>query len=263
MTNGPLIIGHRGAAAVAPENTLVSFSRAVEAGADGIEFDVRLARDGVPVIIHDETLQRTALRPNRVADLSATELQQVDVGSWFSRSRKITPDRFAAETVPTLRQLFDLFADNSALLYLEMKCDPTERQQLAAECCRLVAECSIRDRVIVECFDLHALETVRIIDPGMRTAALFEPTLSSPHSLLVGRRLIDRAKSIGVDEIALHYRLAGDQVVEKAKLAGLKVVVWTVDDPAWVERAQRTGIDALITNDPALMRRQRDKLLPD
>jgi glycerophosphoryl diester phosphodiesterase len=232
-------------------------------GADGVEFDVRLARDGVPVIIHDETLQRTALLPQRVSELSAAELQQTNVGSWFARNRRMASDQFDAETVPTLRQLFDLFADNGALLYLEMKCNQTERQQLASECCRLVAECSIRDRVIVECFNLQALETVKALDPEMRTAALFEPTLSSPHPLLVGQRLIDRAMSIGAEEIALHYRLAGDRLIKKAKLAGLKVVVWTVDDPAWVGRAQRTGIDALITNDPALMRRRRDELARD
>jgi len=201
--------------------------------------------------------------PQRVADLSAAELQQLNVGSWFSRSRRVRTDQLAVETIPTLQQLFDLFADNSALLYLEMKCDPNERLQLAAECCRLVAECSLHERVIVECFDLKALETVKAIDPGIRTAALFEPTLSTPHSLLAGQRLIDRAKSIAADEIALHFRLAGDRVVEKAKRAGFQVVVWTVDDPGWVQRAHRLGIDALITNDPALMRQQHDQLRPD
>jgi len=236
LVNQPLIIGHRGASAVAPENTLASFALAVEAGADGVEFDVRLARDGVPVIIHDGTLQRTASIQKRVADVSAAELQQMDVGSWFSRSKKATSDKFAAERVPTLQQLFDLFASNDALLYLEMKCAPEERAQLAAACCYLVTGASLHERVVFECFDLAALEEVKRIDPGMRTAALFEPKLTSPSSLLLSQRLVDRAKAVGAEEIALHHALASTRLIDRANLAGLKIVVWTVDDPAWIQR---------------------------
>lgn len=263
MANQPLIIGHRGASAVAPENTLAAFKRAIQVGADGVEFDVRLAGDGVPVVIHDETLKRTALVQRRVAELSAAELQQLNVGSWFSRSRKASTDEFAAEGIPTLQQVFELFASSQALLYLEMKCDPSQRTQLAAACCRLLPDNSLRPRVIVECFDLAAIEEVKNIEPGIRTAALFQPKLSRPHSMLMGQHLIDQAKAAGADEIALHYRLANHRVVDKAKLVGLKVVVWTVDHPTWIQRAQRFGIDALITNDPATMLRQRDTSHPD
>ena len=237
MGNQPLIIGHRGAAADAPENTLASFKLAIEAGANGVEFDVRLARDGVPVIIHDETLQRTAHMQKLVADLSAAELQEVNVGSWFSRSKKATTDKFDAERVPTLQQLFDLFASNDALLYLEMKCVSSERTQLAATCCRSITEHSLRERVIVESFDLAAIEAVKSIEPSIRTAALFEPKFSNASSLLTGQRLVDRAKSAGADEIALHYKIASRRLISKAQLNGLTVVVWTVDNPDWIERA--------------------------
>lgn len=263
MANQPLIIGHRGASAVAPENTLAAFNRAIQVGADGFEFDVRLAGDGVPVVIHDETLQRTALVQKRVAEVSTAELQELNVGSWFSRSRKTSTDEFAAERIPTLQQLLELFASGPALLYLEMKSDSSQRTQLAAACCRLLQGSSLRQRVIVECFDLMAIQAVKSIEPGIRTAALFQPKLSRPHSMLMGQRLVDQAKAVGADEIALHHKLASHRVVDKAKLAGLKVVVWTVDDPTWIQRAQRSGIDALITNDPARMLLQRDTLHPD
>src|SRR3954452_12059164 len=82
LPTSPLIIGHRGAAAVAPENTLVSFERALRDGADGIEFDVRLARDGVPVIIHDATLRRTGLRKGLVKNFPSTELSAMNAGRW-------------------------------------------------------------------------------------------------------------------------------------------------------------------------------------
>ncbi len=258
-----MIIGHRGAAAVAPENTLASFKLAIDAGANGVEFDVRLAKDGVPVIIHDETLQRTAHMQKRVVDLSAAELQQVNVGSWFSRRQKALADQFAAETIPTLQQLFDLLASTAALLYLEMKCVPSERTELVVACCRLLAQNSVRERVVVECFDLAAIKEVKNIAPEIRTAALFEPKLSDAYSLLMIQRLVDRAKSAGADEVALHYKLAGRRLIERAKIAGLKVVVWTVDDPVWIQRAETIGIDALITNDPATMLHERNALCSD
>src|SRR5688572_21349320 len=80
----PLIIAHRGASAVAPENTLSAFKKAIDAGADGVEFDVRLSKDGVPVIIHDNNILRTTGVDQRVADLTAEQLSRLDAGSWFN-----------------------------------------------------------------------------------------------------------------------------------------------------------------------------------
>ena len=249
----PLLIGHRGASAVAPENTMAAFREAIAVSCDGIEFDVRLTRDGVPVIIHDSTLRRTAGLTARVADLTWAELEQVDVGSWFARARDLSPGSFANETVPSLEQLLTLFRSNDLLVVLEMKCEsPAEHLPLAEACCRLIKEHSLKERTIVECFDLAALTIVKDIDPEIKTAALFEPRISTP-SVLSDQRLLDKANAIGASVLALHHRIARQSLVEKAKLAGLQVAVWTVDDPSWVARAQSIGIDALITNDPAAM----------
>ncbi len=261
MTVKPLIIGHRGASAVAPENTMAAFHAAVAAGAEGIEFDVRLTRDGAPAIIHDETLRRTAGLPTRVADLTLAELEKVDVGNWFTQSQKAKP-QFGPQTVPSLQQLFDLFVSNNSILYLEMKYNPSEQIRLVEACCRLMNESSVKQRVIVECFELAGLDTVKRVDSTIKTAALFEPALSTP-PLLSEQRLVDRATAVGADEIALHYKLASHRMVQRAKLAGLKVVVWTVDDPVWIKRAQSIGVDALITNDPAKMLAHRDGMVVD
>src|SRR5258705_46647 len=121
----PLILGHRGASALAPENTLAAFSRAMSDGADGIEFDVRLSRDQVPVVIHDATLNRTAGIDQPVSELTAAELRAVDVGSWFNRNEPATSP-FACEKLPTLAQVFDLFSANRGVLYVEMKCETHE-----------------------------------------------------------------------------------------------------------------------------------------
>jgi glycerophosphoryl diester phosphodiesterase len=242
----PLIIGHRGASAVAPENTMAAFREALAVGADGIEFDVRLTRDGVPVVIHDSTLRKTGGIPQRVADLTWAEISKVDVGSWFSAS-------FANETVPSLAELFTLFQSNNSTLYLEMKCDSASEQRALAEACvKAIDEHSLKERVIVECFQLPALKILKEIDSEIKTVALFEPAFTNP-SVLVDQRIISQAREVGAAALALHHRLARESLVQQAKDAGLHVAVWTVDDPAWIERAKRMGIDALITNNPAAM----------
>jgi glycerophosphoryl diester phosphodiesterase len=223
----PLIIGHRGASAVAPENSMAAFEAAIAAGADGIEFDVRLSHDGVPVIIHDDTLQRTHGLRGRVVDSSADELGSVGV--------------------PSLRNLFELMSQNDLILYLEIK---GSSAALAERCCELVSEFSYEDRVIVECFDLNVIKNIRTL----KTAALFEPRIYTD------QRVIDRTLEARASVLALHRRLAKSPLMEKAKLAGLRVVVWTVDDPAWIARAQAMGIEALITNDPATMIEASDRL---
>ncbi|HEU4767757.1 MAG TPA: glycerophosphodiester phosphodiesterase [Pyrinomonadaceae bacterium] len=222
----PLIIGHRGASAVAPENTIAAFQAAIDAGADGIEFDVRLSRDGVPVVIHDDTLYRTHGMRLRVDEMTLKDLNNIDV--------------------PSVEQLFELFESNKLILYLEMKDIQIE---LAEACCRLVEEYHLKDRVVFECFEHSALGVVKQINRDLKTAALFQP----PSSFI-----LKRAQAAGASEIALHHRLTNKRLVEKAKLANLKVVTWTVDDPAWVSRARAHGIDALITNNPSALIKTRD-----
>src|SRR5215813_13746554 len=154
MSAKPLIIGHRGASALAPENTIAAFDLALKSGADGIEFDVRLSRDGVPVIIHDETLRRTALRSERVVDLTAEELKKTDAGSWFALARHSATDEYRDERIPTLQQLLEDFSGNNALLYLEVKCATSEIPQIVDATSALLETYSFRDRTIIECFDL-------------------------------------------------------------------------------------------------------------
>lgn len=222
----PLIIGHRGASAVALENTIAAFEAAIAAGADGIEFDVRLSRDGVPVIIHDDTLSRTHGVRRRVVDLSAAELRSIGV--------------------PSLRELFELMAGNDLLLCLEIK---SREPQLAELCSRMVRQFGFEERVIVECFDLNVLRPIQL-----RTAALFEPRMYTDQNI------IDRSLAVGARVLALHHRLAKPKLVENAKAAGLTIVVWTVDDPIWLTQARSMGIDALITNDPARMIEAADRI---
>ena len=247
----PLIIGHRGASAIAPENTIAAFRLALEANADGVEFDVRLTKDSIPIVIHDDNLRRTGAVNKTVADLTLAELKEIDVGSWFTKGD------FRNERVPTLFEVFELFAQTSAVLYLEMKSESDQREALAQTCCDALAQTRLKDQVVVECFDLAAVELVKAIDPTIKTAALFEPTFRNTPLARSATKMIDKALAVGADEIALHHRLANARTIEMAHSANLNVVVWTVDDPKWISRANANGIRALITNDPALMIERR------
>ena len=193
---------------------MAAFREAIAVGADGIEFDVRLTRDGVPVVIHDSTLHRTAGLPQRIADLTRSELKSVDVGSWFARRTNLPPGSFANETVPSLRELFTLFQSNNLTLCLEMKCDSTaEYAPLAEACRRLIEESRLKDRVIVECFKLPALAIIKQLDGEIKTAALFEPSFSTP-SVLWDQSVVSQATTVGASYLALHYRLARQRLVE-------------------------------------------------
>jgi glycerophosphoryl diester phosphodiesterase len=254
-----LIIGHRGASAVAPENTLVAFERAMTDGADGIEFDVRLARDGVAVVIHDATLKRTGRRKGSIASLSSVELGEMDVGTWFNlRAPAKANEAYARATIPTLVQVLDLFRDSRAWLYIEMKCAATESRALAAEVAKLVRQHDFYERAIVESFALDSIQEIKRIDKGIRTAALFEPKLSRPFP--AKRALIEQARTFEANEIALHRTLATPRAVKEAHASGLNTVVWTADHPSWIRRALKDGIHAIITNDPARMCAERDRL---
>jgi glycerophosphoryl diester phosphodiesterase len=250
----PLVVGHRGASAHAPENTLAAFALALADGADGLEFDVRLARDGVPVVIHDSTLRRTARRDGKVASLSSLALAEIDVGSWFNRRFPARArDEYASERVPTLAQVIELFAPRCRALYVELKCERADADELAAATVEVLrAQADAARRCVVESFTLGAVAGVKRLAPELRTAALFERTLRRPR--VAPREMIARALDAGADEIALQRTLVSRRTVEAARAAGLPTVVWTVDHPAWARRAVELGLRALITNRPARLR---------
>jgi len=233
---------------------MAAFEQAMRDGADGIEFDVRLARDQVPVVIHDAGLRRTGLKSVDVASLSSRELSEIDVGTWFNRRHPArAKDEYTLATIPTLAEVFERFRDCQARLYVEMKCDAlNEARPLAQAVAGLVRDYSLFDSVVVESFTHQSIAELKHLDSRLRTAALFEPGLSRPFPST--RRIIERAAEVSADEIALHRTLAGRRITAEATRRGMRTVVWTVDNPSWKERARRFGIHAIITNNPALMR---------
>lgn len=252
MTRTPLIIAHRGSSADAPENTLAAFQVAIDAGADGVEFDVQLSKDIVPVVIHDYDLRRVASRPEKIADLTSTQLAGIDVGSWFA-SKFPARDRpaFSIQTVPTLEQVLGLHENADGPIYVELKCETGDFTQLVSAVCDILRRSPILPRIVVKSFRLGAIAMVRDLLPDVVTAALFEPSIMT--ILRSKKYIIAMAREFRAHQISLHYSLATPKLVALAGEANMPVIVWTVDDKRSLARYRRLGIASLITNDPAMM----------
>lgn len=253
----PLIIGHRGASAVAPENTLAAFERAFANGAHGIEFDVRLARDGVPVVIHDSNLKRTGGGARGIAQMTSAELARLDVGSWFNRAHpKLARDEYAQQTVPTLDQVFAILKSprrKTPVAYVELKFEKgDDYANLVNSVAELIFEHQLRRRIIVVSFSLRALSLMKELHSSVHTGALFEPR-RNPIRFARKHPMITAALACGAGEILLHRFLATQRLTDLAAESNLLPVVWTVDDPKWIARAQTRGFHALITNNPTKM----------
>jgi glycerophosphoryl diester phosphodiesterase len=258
---GPLIIAHRGASAVAPENTIAAFRKALDAGADGVEFDVRLSKDGVPVVIHDATLLRTANINESVADLTADQLSNVDAGSWFNAAYPAhARSEFSGQGIPSLKTVLQLLENTSGPIYIEMKCETEDAvSPLVDAVCREIRDSPLLPRLIAKSFRLAAIPRAQAILPGIRTAALFAPKIM--RLLRKEKYLINIAGELGADHLSLHKALVSRKLVGKARKAGIPVTVWTVNTPRWITRAADLGVFAVITNDPSRMVASRESRL--
>ncbi|HQZ95021.1 MAG TPA: glycerophosphodiester phosphodiesterase family protein [Pyrinomonadaceae bacterium] len=259
MTLSPLIIAHRGDSFHAPENTLAAFQMALDAGADGVEFDVRLSKDGVPVVIHDADLRRTGRQSAKISELTAEELRSVDVGSWFN---KRFPERcdpaFSKETVPTLAEVLKLLEQTSGPIYIELKCGIKDYETLAKAVCDVICKSPQLPQMIVKSFKLAAIPVVRFNLPEVQTAALFEPRILD--LVRSKKHIITIAKELGADQLSVHTSLATRKFTTLTKAIGMPVTIWTADNEKWAGRCRERGIRALITNDPAKLLASRAKI---
>jgi glycerophosphoryl diester phosphodiesterase len=231
------IVGHRGAAGVAPENTLPSFEAAWAVEVDWVETDVRLTRDGVPVLLHDATLERTTTGTGTVVGLRWEELQEVDAGIRFGPS-------FAGTRVPRLEELLATAAGRSGIL-IELKAEK-ERPELLVE--RVVAAVAAGDAsswVRLISFEADLLERVRQVEPEWATGFIASEAAG----------LLETALRLAC--VAIHPRLTAlsSELVEAAHTAGLQVNAWTANTPEHVSHAAALGVDEITTDFPEVGRR--------
>jgi glycerophosphoryl diester phosphodiesterase len=224
-----LNIGHRGASGEFPENTLPAFAAAIEAGAQMCELDVQLSRDGIAVVIHDDTVDRTTNGVGAVAAMSMAEIRALDAGIRCGA-------RFAGTRVPTLEEVLTLAAGRCAL-NVELKSADVER-----EVCRLLRAHGVLAETLVSSFDWNALAAARRLEPSL------------PLGVLAGGRvdaMFETAVRLGAAAVVSRFNLVTRAVVERAHRGGFKLLVWTVDQAATIERMIALGVDGIMTNYPA------------
>lgn len=211
-----LKIGHRGAKGHSPENTLASFEKAIALGVDMIELDVWLSSDKIPMVIHDETIDRTTSKMGLVTDYNTKELQHLGI--------------------PTLRDVFEL-VDNRCEINVEIKTFSATQAVL-----NLIAKNTFnQSKILISSFDWNALQEVRFHDEDIRIGVLTETDLDLAMAF---------AKFIKAEAIHPYYHLLTAENVEKIKEKGFKVFPWTINEPEDITFVKSLEVDGIITDFP-------------
>jgi len=231
-----LVVAHRGASAAAPQNTVAAFTKAMELGADAIEFDVQLSADGVPVVIHDDTVDATTDGSGRVDAMTVDELKQLDAGSSFDPA-------FAGEPIPTLDEVFDA-VDESLLMNVELKTAALFDNGLERAVATRIERYGLSDRVLFSSFNPFSLRRIKKVAPHIPAALLYAD--DQPIHL----RNAWLAPIVAHEARHPKYTMVDADYMDWARRKGYRVNVWTVDEPEEMERLIDLGVDGIVTNVP-------------
>ncbi len=218
-----MIIGHRGAAALEPENTLLSIERAMDIGVDAVEIDVHLSKDKELVVIHDATVDRTTNGTGPVSSYTVQEIKRLDAGK--------------GEAIPTLQEVIDLI-DKQVLLIIELKEEGTERSVVD-----LLVRNNLFDKACVISFWHRLVKTVKEMDGRIKTGVLL---VGSPVDACI-------AAQASADALVMKYSFVDRELVKMAHEKGLKVFIWNIDDQDLLKPYVDMGVDAIGTNDPRVL----------
>jgi glycerophosphoryl diester phosphodiesterase len=233
----PIVIAHRGDKKHAPENTLSAFKLAAEKGADAIEFDVKLTSDGHVIVLHDRTVNRTTNGTGNMSELPFSALRDLDAGAWFSED-------FRGECIPTLDEVFETVGKR-VYMNVELKDYGTLGDALVPKVIELVTKHGLQNRVLFSSFFARNLMKARSLLSEVPRGLLCMPGLAG----FWGRTFTWRG-----DYFALHPHLAdaGPGLVNRVHAAGKRVHVWTVNAEEDLKGMIGLGVDAILTDDPAL-----------
>ncbi|MCR5655531.1 MAG: glycerophosphodiester phosphodiesterase [Lachnospiraceae bacterium] len=229
-----MIWGHRGASGYAPENTLPAFQMAADMGADGIELDIQQTKDGVIVVCHDETVDRTSNGAGWIKDLTFAELRKMD----FSYGNAA----YEGTKIPTMEEVFELLAPTDLTINIELKTGIVFYEKIEEKILDMAKNMHWEDRVIYSSFNHYSVCKIKECDPNARVGLLYaDGTVDMP---AYGKRL-------GAD--ALHpalYNLQYPHYMDDCKKNGLEVNVWTVNQTEHLMLCKQFGVHAVITNYP-------------
>ena len=231
----PTLYAHRGFSGKYPENSPLAFRKVLEeTKADGIESDVHISKDGVLVIMHDPTLERTSNGKGWIKDHTYEELLSLDIGSWMS------PD-FAGEHIWTLGELLDFIKETGLLLNLELKNYEVFYEGLEERVIEEISARKMKDVVAISSFNHVSMQRFKELDPEIETGLLYDKPYLDMHSYI---------KRSNADNMHPRYMLLQYQpeLVELFHERGMKINTWTVDGPTDIQDMLRLGVDGIIAN---------------
>lgn len=236
----PTVIGHRGAARYAPENTLAGLHTAADMGLEWVEVDIMLTRDGVPILFHDEKLNRTSSGAGLVADMDWKDIQELDAGSWFG-------DSFIGEPIPGLEQAIEVMISRGLCVNLEIKPCPGREKETAEVMLDLATRIWPEDRPqpLISSFQHVSLETALDLAPGW------------PRGYLVDNRpdnWLEMVEYLEASSINFNGRKASRTEVEDYIETGKPVAAYTINEPMRAQELRRWGVDCFFSDVPDVIR---------
>jgi len=252
--SGPatLVAAHRGGAALWPENSLLAFRQALALGVDTLEFDLHLTADGEVVVLHDPTLDRTSTGKGPVRELSLADLASVRLKA---RDGTVTDER-----ISTFAQVLDLAASTSVELVPEIKIDTTGQRYdgIEEKVLALLRSRGLLARATVQAFQRETIRRLRALEPKARTMFLVtrgdvERERTRP------AEAVRRASELGATDLGMNHRLIDADVVSAARVAGIRLAAWTVNEEADIRRMIDLGVDMVMSDRPDLVKRLRER----
>jgi len=239
-TGVPFVIGHRGAAGLAPENTLISLRRARLEGARWVEFDVMLSADGVPILFHDDTLERTTSGRGAVARQAFEHIRKLEAGAWFGAS-------YAGTRVPTFAEAIQTLATEGLGANVEIKPYPGLERETATAACQLIADAwpSSVPEPVISSFDPLAMAVARDRLPAIERAMLFGK---------LPKNWKDVIAELDCRAVHASNRHVSEALVDEVAAVGLPLRVYTVNDPERAETLRKWGISSVFTDRPDLIK---------
>lgn len=234
----PKVIGHRGACAYAPENTIESILTAADIGAEWVELDVMLTQDGVPIIFHDDTLDRTTNGSGNVAETPYATIRELEAGSWYA-------DSFAGIKIPTLEEALEILVAKNLGLNLEIKPTPGRERETAEAALDILSKYwDDHERLLISSFQLSCLETAQDMAPDWYRGVLFDDDEDMPENW---RDLVEYVDGATVN---IGKKIATRELVEDIADFEKPALVYTVNDPQLARQLQGWGVDAVFSDCP-------------
>jgi len=236
------IIAHRGSSSAAPENTIAAFDVAVEQGADYIELDVQMTMDQHVVVIHDDTVERTTNGNGLVKSYTLDQLKKLDAGSWFDQ-------QYTNERIPTLQEILERYSQRIGIL-IEIK-HPKRQIGIEKAVARIINRFAYSRHIIIQSFDVHALQGIKAFAPSLRTALIIKPDAFK----LTKRKLTTYSSFANC--LNMKKTMINRWWIDRIHTFGMDVFIWTVKDQKTADRIKKYPIDGVVTDNPLFFQKEK------